>query len=343
MRSYLHPIGFEGIPTETITPFTCFLILRDTTKQPGAQCFTLTIYEWKQGLRLKLWNPEPEIVRCYNFPDQSTFAAFVEDFHTRRLAAMERGDSLRADLANDILRAASGKFAQNPNHYFEYQIRAIDAPPLTLPADIRKCPDCREGVCFVHWKLFARYPEWNKAIWRANRSSDYVLNVATAASITGAARSIEMRAIAGSTRPMYWDTDSLICEGFREYVHPRELGAWKQVARGHTLAIVSLKHYALFGDECPDCKRGQGDKGTCENETFHQYGCVKLACAGAYESPDEMLAAARGERELREPDEYTHTIEQLERVLVRRYTLDESGELSIETGLRGDDEYSGEF
>ena len=340
MRSYLHPIGHQGIPTETITPATCFLIVRE----PGRQCFTTTIHEYKMGLRLKLWKSGLEIVQCHNFPDQGTFAEFVEDFHSRRLAAMNRGDELRADLANDILRAASGKFAQNPNHYFEYKIQSMNAMPLSLPADVRDCFDCHEGVCFEHWTRLHKYPEWNKEVWRRNRSSNYVLNVATAASITGAARSIEMRASAGAIRPMYCDTDSLICESIREHIDPRELGAWKLESRGHTLAIASLKHYALFGDQCPTCKRSRSETGTCDDEHFHRWGCVKLVCAGAYENPAEILAAARGERELRQPDEYTHTIEQLDRALVHRYTLDESGELSIETGLRGDDdEYKGEF
>lgn len=73
-------------------------------------------------------------------------------------------------------------------------------------------------------------------------------DVAIAASITSAARAVLMLSIAQAYRPVYCDTDSLICErlGSGLVQSETELGAWKLEASGDEVAIAGKKLYALF-------------------------------------------------------------------------------------------------
>ena len=75
-------------------------------------------------------------------------------------------------------------------------------------------------------------------------------DVATGASITGAARSVLMRAMTHSKNPLYCDTDSLLCEELHEK-SGNELGQWKLECECDVAAIAGKKMYALFaGKEC---------------------------------------------------------------------------------------------
>jgi hypothetical protein len=113
------------------------------------------------------------------------------------------------------LNNAYGKFAQNPERYFESW---ITEPGVEPPID-----DAGEG-----WQISARYN-----------------NVATGASITGAQRAVLLRAIHAVDRPLYCDTDSLICvdTGNLE-MHDTQLGAWKIEAELDELIVNGKKHYA---------------------------------------------------------------------------------------------------
>jgi hypothetical protein len=47
-------------------------------------------------------------------------------------------------------------------------------------------------------------------------------------------------------RPIYCDTDSIICEAFGGNLHDTELGGWKIEAEGDYAAIAGKKLYAVF-------------------------------------------------------------------------------------------------
>ena len=95
-------------------------------------------------------------------------------------------------------------------------------------------------------------------------------NVATAASITSAARANLLRGIQAASRPVYCDTDSVICEALNPssyngiVLDPHELGAWDIEAEGDTLAIAGKKLYALFNQGEPIKKASKGVKLTAE-------------------------------------------------------------------------------
>jgi hypothetical protein len=110
-------------------------------------------------------------------------------------------------------------------------------------------------------------------------------DVATAASITGASRAELLRAIAGATRPVYCDTDSLICEDIAADIHATKLGAWKIEETADLVAIAGKKMYA--------CRRAG------------EY--VKWASKGVKIDPQTILDIAAGHvhTHMRESPSYT--------------------------------------
>jgi hypothetical protein len=110
-------------------------------------------------------------------------------------------------------------------------------------------------------------------LWKQQNHSVKRYNVATGASITGAARSLLIRALAKATRPLYCDTDSIVCERLDGVpIDPTKIGHWKIEKTGSRMAIAGRKLYALFdGKEC-----------------------VKMASKGVHLSPTEIEAVARG-------------------------------------------------
>ena len=70
-----------------------------------------------------------------------------------------------------------------------------------------------------------------------------------------------MRAIAGSKRAVYCDTDSIICEELNGVeIDPAKLGAWKFEGDGDEMAIAGKKLYALFDAGAPVKWASKGTK-----------------------------------------------------------------------------------
>lgn len=156
------------------------------------------------------------------------FSAYVDCFSAEKISAKQNGDKAGEIFAKLLLNSAYGKFGQNPEHYFDYQIIAED----------EEFPEGED------WEIY--YAENGQpSIWRKNSQSQAFYDVATAASITGAARALLMRAIASAKRPIYCDTDSIICESLDSELHDSDLGKWKLEAVGNQCAIAGKKLYAL--------------------------------------------------------------------------------------------------
>ncbi len=73
-------------------------------------------------------------------------------------------------------------------------------------------------------------------------------NVATAASITSAARAELLRGLSKAKRPIYCDTDSIICESLDADHNPKALGAWKLEGTGDKACIAGKKLYVIYKD-----------------------------------------------------------------------------------------------
>lgn len=269
MRDYEHPLAPPSSCSKKITDETCFIIAQG--KNYGAfpvrdksgirfdidrGIFGVTIHEWRAAIKHDLFRPD-HIINCVNFDRRGNFSDFVNHFYNARKVAIAEKDETKKLFFKYVLNSAYGKFAQNPENYMDYMMSDGTGvyegwSPTFINGDytIWKRPSVRSG--------FARH------------------NVATACSITGAARAILLEAIATCKNPVYCDTDSIICEeiGSSVKIDSVELGAWKLEKEGDTAAVAGKKLYAIF------------DKGKC----------VKLASKGAKLTPEEIDRVARGEK-----------------------------------------------
>lgn len=216
--------------------------------------FHATGHEIRTGLqlgRLKI----NKVHIGFRFADRMTFADFIDHFYNLRLEASAQKDEAMKLFYKFIMNGAYGKFAQDPSDFKDWQI---------FPGDEAVGDGWTHFSDFDGVALHCRPTRQPRHI--------YLFNVATAASITGAARSILMRGIHAARRPLYCDTDSLICEDLPLEIDDAKLGAWKFEGNGDEIAIAGKKLYALF-------KQGRGEK---------------KASKGANLSFDEIRAVAGG-------------------------------------------------
>lgn len=307
MRDYQHPVGKEYFIRNEITPLTAFAKIEATSKGAlpqkqadgslgfpiGRGVFCATGHEIRAATELGLLKIHR--VSCgIQFKQNASFAEFVDTYYAKRLemkarvkAAKERGEFDNEATALEIfykliLNSAYGKFAQDPRKYKTFAItdgpKPDDQRPLCEPDN----PETAHG-----WELDTLNDNWT--IWRCpsgttdkgTKSARYFgsfRNCATAASITGAARADLLRGLAKCKRPIYCDTDSIICESLDADIDPSRLGAWKLEMTGNRVAIVGKKTYAVFDDANPDPKKR-----------------TKKACKGARLTAQEIERVAGGE------------------------------------------------
>ena len=276
MQNYLHPTGWCSLVDTKIRwegekLKTFFITVQgvnhgafpqrtkvgiDFTSMTGI--FHVTIHEWLVAMELGLFEPY-KILATYNFSDYDYFKTFVQDFYTARKQAKENHDEIRTLFYKYILNSAYGKFAINPENYYNWKItRDANQPDTKQQWEL---DSFREGIFYV-WKVPSKTYSWNYK------------NVATGASITGAARSVLLSAIAKSSGVIYCDTDSIICSQFAGGdIHDIKLGAWKAEKQGTMAAIAGKKMYAIF----------DGDK------------CIKQANKGVSLTPAEIVRICQGE------------------------------------------------
>lgn len=197
-------------------------------------------------------------VICAFVPQQLiSFGEFVDKYSDEKIKAKKSGDKIAEIFSKLILNSAYGKFAQNPDNYYDYKIIG-DIGELS-----------REE--WAEWDLFETHGDYQ--IWRKKSEAKSYFDVATAASITGASRAKLLEGLALSSRPIYCDTDSIICEDFAGEIDNSKLGAWKCEGVADRVAIAGKKLYAAFS---------MGE-------------CIKLASKGVRLRPDDVLSLCQGE------------------------------------------------
>lgn len=279
MRDTLHPVSNRPTLQTAIdkdTDFACIeainhgaLPMRD---EKGGLDFTVergtfyaTIHEINAGLdtgTLKILR----VKHAWKFDRKATFAEFVNTFYGLRLDAKAIGDKIRDILYKFNLNSPYGKFALNPRKFKQWTMTIGDIPEPLATAENP------EG-----WSLHSQTGDlfiWSRPSPRKNG----FYNVATAASITGAARANLLRNIALSDRPLYCDTDSIICEGFRGELNDSVLGGWKLEAIGDRAAIAGKKLYTVFN----------------EAELKQTGTAIKKASKGVNLSPAEIVSVCNG-------------------------------------------------
>jgi len=191
-------------------------------------------------------------------PELSTnFAEFILPHFASRKKAKAIGDA-GADLYHKLIPNSSyGRFAMSPDGREETYYAEKDEVITELKND---------GFTIKDIDLQAERFILSRPV---SRPWQFYEDVATGASITGAARARLMRAIATAKNPLYCDTDSLLCEQINEKVG-NELGQWKEEAICDTAAIAGKKMYALFNNS----------------------ECVKQASKGVRASPEQIYDIA---------------------------------------------------
>jgi hypothetical protein len=187
--------------------------------------FFVTSHELKAAMEAgRVQNIKVKEVRVplqtIRFPD------YVAKFMAEKIAAKKAGNKGDEIIAKLMLNSAYGKFGQNPEHYFDYMICHDEAPEND------------------DYEIYYAAPG-KPTIWRKPANSYAFYDVATAASITGAARSVLLRALSSAKRAVYCDTDSIICESLDLPLDDSALGKWKLEASGNVIAVAGKKIYAL--------------------------------------------------------------------------------------------------
>ena len=155
------------------------------------------------------------------------FDRFVEFWNAEKIAAGD--DVAKRTFAKLILNSAYGKFGSNPAKYRDWHIWRDGEPFPENP----------------EWEVHSDYGFLSVLEKPATNAPRAYLDVATAASITGAARALLFRALCAASRPVYCDTDSIVCENLDAEIHETKLGAWKEEDSGDTILIGGKKLYAL--------------------------------------------------------------------------------------------------
>ena len=271
MKNAMHPMEMPGAEGTKVRADTCFITAEgknygafpQRTKHDGLRfdiedgTFHVTRHEWDTALDLGLFEPR-KIIRCVNYRNRGTLAGFVDTYYSLRKQAKDSGDPFGTIFYKYILNSAYGKFAQNPEKYMEWKLDTLDSPEPDRGK--RKENRWEEGV-------ISQEREFEFKIWMRPSPDRTRFNIATGASITGAARAVLLRAIANAERPIYCDTDSIICRdlsGDGITIDSSVLGAWKEEHSEIDWAyIANRKLYALMKD--PKIHGFEGPEELCKS------------------------------------------------------------------------------
>lgn len=275
MAEYNHPVGNSYRPrvgrpdkSTVFVDIDCFSDRAFPSKAEGRGTlfprgfgrFRVSIHEYNTAMELGLL-AKVKFNYCVDCFEQTNFSDFVLPLYQARIETKQRlrsgdileGSDLYYKIKRDdifyklLLNNAYGKFAQNPRRFKEFFITDADEEPS----------DERETWGDFPAELCGDYAIWQRPIKQLRFN-----NVGTAASITGAARSVLLRARASAIDPLYCDTDSLICRALPDTrLDPSALGAWDCEAELTRVMIAGKKLYGyetLDGKQKIRCKGGAG-------------------------------------------------------------------------------------
>ena len=225
----------------------------------GEGRFYVTGHEYVAAIEtgtFELKNPVMSTV----FEDSIDFSEYVDHFYDLKLQAEREGDKNTRLFAKLFMNSLYGKFAANPGRYKRWVID--DWKSMTRERD-------RAGWDFEcdigHGLRVYSVP--------LEEEQRRYYNVATAASITGWVRSFMWRSLNEVERPVYCDTDSIICADTGSLRLGDGLGEWDLEGVADRVSIAGKKVY---------CARLVD-------------GTTKTACKGARISATAIERVARGE------------------------------------------------
>lgn len=234
----------------------------DSDSAPDGIFYTMS-HEFKIAKKYGLVSVR-EIVSIFIPCEIINFFEFIDANIHEKIAGKKLLDKVRELFAKLLMNSSYGKFGQNPDSFKDYYFRYPGEP---YPQGEWELDDDFDGV-----ELFTR-PSLNRSYY----------DVATASSVTSAARAVLLEALQLAKGVIYCDTDSICCESFDGKIDPYELGAWDLEATIDKAYIAGKKLYAFYGWGI--------DKKT--KEKF--YGCLKLASKGVRLQGDDIIKLCRGE------------------------------------------------
>jgi hypothetical protein len=230
--------------------------------------FQTTIWEYNMALKYDLIE-NVNIHWCVDNAECTTFADFVVPMYLRRQETKAQMEILRKAGAEQtpeyeelkkeniflkyLLNNAYGKCAQNPRKYREYHYTDHGKKPAGDWFEFLIGAD--DDVKHEYSMPVERCDLFD--VWARPSPGHRYNNVGTAASITGAARSILLDAKQNAIDPIYCDTDSLICRDLRVPISETLLGSWKIEETFDDIIITGKKTYVCAVAGKPDCAEGR--------------------------------------------------------------------------------------
>jgi hypothetical protein len=281
MAKFKHPISPDyiwrrGVPDEN----TCFLDIScrsygamfrrlDNGELAVGDCegrFQTTIWEYEAAIELELID-KVTIHWCIDNLQRTDFSKFIVPMYDRRqetkaiMDRLKRAGQLECSEYEEtkkegiflkyLLNNSYGKCAQNPRRYKEYYYTNHNQSPSREWFDfLRDLPGDHEWH-HEYGMPVERCEEFD--VWARPSPGNRYNNVGTAASITGAARGMLLRAREVADDPIYCDTDSLICRKLPLPISETELGAWKIEETFDRVIIAGKKEYCCEVAGEPDC------------------------------------------------------------------------------------------
>jgi hypothetical protein len=241
-----------------------------------------------------------------------SFEKFVDDFYGEKVFAKLSKDEVAEMFAKFMLNSAYGKFGSNPENFEDWYINRDFGNDQALQAN--------------GYELKVEYEEFELWARPASNADNSYFNVATAASITSAARAILLRGIQQATDPIYCDTDSLLCRDFSGHVSDTEIGAWKLEKIAPMAAIGGKKLYALYDPETLKLPKTVWNAEFQTRDPNPDRTALKLSSKGGSLSMDEIIRIAKGGKVYFENAAPTFSLHKSPRFITRNFasTVDDS-------------------
>ena len=232
--------------------------------------FNACSHEIKVALKYDLIDIE-KIDVCYVAQEQISFGAYVDKFYKEKADCKENGDKRGELFAKLLLNSAYGRTGINPENFEDWIIHRDFGNDDELEINGYK-----KQVDYDDLELWAK---------PADILESHYCDVAIAASITSAARSVLLEGLQQSIKPVYCDTDSIICADFNGKMDKLKLGAWDLELEAEKCAIAGKKMYCLFDEKHIKLN------GPCADQEKR----FKLSSKGGTLKLNDIIALCRGQ------------------------------------------------
>lgn len=186
-----------------------------------------------------------KVLNAIDFIDLKDFGCYITHFYELRKKYRLDDNEAQTLFTKLLMNSLYGKFGANPDNYGNFMLVKFGEMQDYLDEGYTF-----DGMLGPHAILRRGLDPWQENF----------INVATAASITGQVRAKMLRAIHASNRPIYCDTDSLLCEDVTLDMG-EELGQWNLEGIVSNAWIAGKKMYYLEGEFEKGKKEKQATKG----------------------------------------------------------------------------------